>query len=40
MEPASPSTEKKQLMLVMLVYFIMASVFGFAYRYATNPDGL
>ena len=33
-------TEKGQLLPILLIYLCFAAVFGFAYRYAMNPDGI
>lgn len=35
-----PSTEKMQLTAILLAYLVLALVFGFAYRYVINPDGI
>jgi hypothetical protein len=34
------SSQKLQLTVIFLVYLIFTSIFGFAYRYAMNPDGI
>lgn len=36
----SQSTQRNQLAVILLLYFIFAAVFGFAFRYAMNPDGI
>lgn len=40
MKPFFPSTNKEQLTVISIVYFIFALIFGFAYRFALNPDGI
>ncbi len=35
-----PSTNKMQLTVVFIAYLIFALIFGFAYRFAMNPDGI
>jgi hypothetical protein len=34
------STQKKQLTIILLTYLVIAIIFGFAYRFAINPDGV
>jgi len=36
----SSSKDKMQLIVVFIVYVILALIFGFAYRYTINPDGI
>lgn len=33
-------SQKTQLIVILFAYIIFASIFGFAYRYAMNPDGI
>lgn len=40
MKSLSQSTKKIQLTVIFLTYLIFAMIFGFAYRYAMNPDGI
>lgn len=40
MKSVSQSTKKIQLAIIFLTYLILALIFGFAYRYAMNPDGI
>jgi hypothetical protein len=40
MKSFSPSTTKIQLTIILLAYLIFVSIFGYAFRYAMNPDGL
>ena len=40
MKSFSPLTNIIQLTIILFAYLIFASIFGFAYRYALNPDGL
>ncbi|MBI4699297.1 MAG: hypothetical protein HY758_10460 [Nitrospirae bacterium] len=40
MKIISPSTQKKQFTLILVFYLFFASIFGFAYRFALNPDGI
>jgi len=40
MKSLSKSTNKIQLAVIFLTYLIFALIFGFAYRYAMNPDGI
>ncbi len=40
MKSVSPFTIKKQLAIIVLLYVIFALIFGFAYRYLINPDGI
>jgi len=35
-----PSTNKIQLTVIFITYCIAALIFGFAYRFAMNPDGI
>ncbi len=35
-----PSTNKMQLTVIFIAYLIFALIFGFAYRFAMNPDGI
>jgi hypothetical protein len=38
--PVLPSSQKTQLIVILLVYAFFAFVFGYEYRYAINPDGV
>jgi len=40
MQPTSQTTHRKQLAIILLLYFILAAVSGFSFRYAMNPDGI
>jgi 4-amino-4-deoxy-L-arabinose transferase-like glycosyltransferase len=40
MKSLSPSTNKMQLTVIFIAYLIFALIFGFAYRFAINPDGV
>jgi hypothetical protein len=40
MKSIYPSTNRTQLTVIFITYLIFALVFGFAYRYAINPDGV
>ena len=40
MKSVSPSKTKMQLTIILLTYLLFALIFGFAYRYAINPDGI
>ncbi|MBI4682365.1 MAG: hypothetical protein HY757_04605 [Nitrospirae bacterium] len=40
MKSLYPSTNKMQLTIVFITYLIFALIFGFAYRFAMNPDGI
>ena len=38
--PVLPSSQKTQLTIILLAYVIFALIFGVAYRFAINPDGI
>ncbi|HDH05253.1 MAG TPA: hypothetical protein ENH01_06005 [Nitrospirae bacterium] len=40
MKSAPLPSQKKELAAILLAYIIFAAIFGFAYRYAINPDGV
>ncbi len=40
MKSVSLPAQKIQLTIILLAYLIFATIFGFAYRYAMNPDGI
>jgi len=40
MKSLTSLTQKTQLIIIFLIYFIFALIFGFAYRFALNPDGI
>jgi hypothetical protein len=40
MKTDSAPNKKTQLTVILLVYLILAAIFGFAYKYAMNPDGI
>ncbi|RJO59854.1 hypothetical protein C4544_07640 [candidate division WS5 bacterium] len=40
MKSVSLLSSGRQIIIILLTYFIFAGIFGFAYRYALNPDGI
>lgn len=40
MKSFSPSTNKTQLTIIFITYFLCALIFGIAYRFKMNPDGI
>ena len=40
MKSLSPSTNKMQLTVIFITYLLFALIFGYAYRFAMNPDGI
>jgi len=40
MKTISSSNKQIQLIIILFAYIVFASIFGFAYRYAMNPDGI